>query len=94
MAKNRYGFIQKRYIQPSYYRELFGLFNAIYITNGGEEIMVEAQVHPLHSGEMLGAQIDHYDVLLKTPTSRHMLRSGIQSQKQAVEYVQKLIEKY
>lgn len=94
MAKNQYGFIQKRYIQPSYYRELFGHFNAIYITNGGEELMIEAQVPLLHSGEILGARIDHYDVLLKTPTSRQVLRSDIKSQKQAVQFVEKLIEKY
>lgn len=94
MATNSYGFIQKRYTQPHHYEERFGYFGAIYHTNKGEVLMIEARPHFMHRGNNLDARIDHYDVLLKTPQSWAMLRHDIKSQKQAVQYVERLVEKY
>lgn len=93
MAKNLCGFILKRYTQPVYYKEFFCLYNAIYFTKSGKEIMIEA-CPSIFVGEKLGAGIEYYNILMQEPTHRKMLRSRIPSQKKAVELIEKFIEKY
>ena len=93
MAKNSCGFIQKKYTQPVYYKELFGNYNAVYYTKSGKEIMVEACPHHLTS-EKFGAKIDHYNILLQEPNCRKQLYRSIIFQKQAMELLEKCIEKY
>lgn len=93
MAKNLCGFIQKRYIQPMYYREIFCYYNAIYYTKSGKEIMIEA--HPSFLvGEKIGARIEYYDILMQEPTHRKVMRTRMPSQKKAIELLERFIEKY
>lgn len=93
MAKNTYGFIQKKYRQPHYYQELFCKYNAVYITENGTELMVEANPHFLCS-EYLGADIDHYQILRRDTDCRRVLADNIKTQKRAMELIEKYIEKY
>ncbi len=93
MAKNQFGFIQKRYKQPIRYREIFLHYNAIYKTVSGKDIMIEARTHFLRS-EPIGADIESYDILLQEPDCRRVLRKGIKSQKQAIELLEKFSQKY
>ena len=93
MAKNDYGFVCKRYRQPYKYDLIFSKYNAVYHTKNGREVMIEAVPHFL---AMLrpGLDVDHYDVLIREPDCRRVIRSGLKSQKAAIEIIEKLIEKY
>lgn len=93
MAKNEYGFILKRYQQPSYYREVFGNYNAVYVSQMGTKIMIVAVPHFLCS-EKLGANIDHYDILRQDADCRRMLACDIKSQKKAIEKLERFLLKY
>ena len=93
MAKNIYGFIQKKYRQPTFYKEFFCHYNAVYVLENGTELMVEARPHFLVS-EHLGALIDHYQILVREPDCRRVLKSDIKTQKKAMELLEKYIEKY
>lgn len=89
MATNSYGFIQKKYRQPNYYQQFFCNYNAIYVTQNGTELMVEAVPHYLCS-QRFNARIDSYQILIREPNCRRVLAAGIKSQKRAME----LLEKY
>jgi len=93
MATNSYGFILKRYKQPARYEKIFTNWCAIYHTNSGKEIMIEACAHYLSRMEN-NSKIDHYEILLKEPTCRKPLAYDIKSQKKAVEMLEKFIERY
>lgn len=93
MAKNNYGFICSRYRQPYMYDLIFSKYNAKYHTKNGREVMIEAVPHFL-SILRPGANVDHYDVLIQEPDCRRVIRSGLKSQKAAIEIIEKLIEKY
>ena len=88
MATNSYGFILKRYKQPARYEKIFTNWCAIYYTKQGKEIMIEA----LNRRE--NAKIDLYEILLREPTCRVPLVHEIRSQKKAIEWLEKLIERY
>jgi len=88
MATNSYGFILKRYKQPARYEKIFTNWCAIYYTKQGKEIMIEA----LNRRE--NAKIDLYEILLREPTCRFPLVHEIRSQKKAIEWLEKLIERY
>lgn len=94
MARNFYGFIQKKYRQPFDYRNYFNNWCAIYHAKSGKEIMIEARTHFLSRLESNSKKIDHYEILLKEPTCRRTLAYDIKSQKKAVELLEKYIEKY
>lgn len=93
MAKNTYGFIQKKHRQPHYYKELFCNYNAVYIAEDGTEFMVEANPHFLVA-ERLGAYIDHYTILRQDSDCRKVIASYVKTQKRAMEIVEKLLEKH
>lgn len=93
MAKNVCGFICTRYRQPDYYKELFGHYNAVYLTEKGSEVMIEAQTSYLCS-KSIGSCITSYDILLQTPKYRKVLVHDIKTQKRAIELIEKFIKKY
>ena len=91
MPKNQYGFVLKRYRQPTNYRELFGKANAVYTSNGGKTYYLEAEPHFLASIKW-GAEIDHYNILIQHPNCRRTIWHDIKSQKKAMEKLEKLLE--
>ena len=93
MPNNNYGFIDKKYRQPHCYRNYFGYYNALYLTEKDNELMVEAQPHFLRS-ERLGAPIESYQILIQRPEGRFVLRSNIKTQKKAMEVLEQLYLKY
>ena len=93
MAKNEYGFIQKKYRQPRRYELIFCNWNALYETKQGNTIMVEAIPHCLCSNKH-GAKIDRYQILLKEPTCRRPLTREVTTQKQAMEILEKYLAKF
>ena len=92
MAHNEYGFISKRYKQPLKYDLIFNKFNAIYHTNTGREVMIEAEPYPLAPN--VGTNISHYSVIIREPDCRRVVKSRIKTQKEAILLIEKLIEKY
>ena len=92
MATNSYGFILKRYKQQKKKKKIFTNWCAIYYTKQGKEIMIEARPYVLNRRE--NAKIDLYEILLREPTCRVPLVHEIRSQKKAIEWLEKLIEKY
>lgn len=93
MATNSYGFLSKRYRQPVYYRNIFDNYNAVYITEQGNTLYIEAQVHFLCSNK-IGVSIESYQILLQKPDHRQILRKDIKTQKKAIEILETLLQKY
>ena len=93
MAKNEYGFIQKKYRQPRRYDLIFCNWNALYETKQGKTIMVEAIPHYLCSNKQ-GAKIDHYLILIQEPTCRRALAHGVKTQKQCMELLENFISRF
>lgn len=92
MAKNTFGFIQKKYRQPDYEREVFGSCRAYYKAGNGKLFMVVAC--PLFlCGEKWGANIDHYEVLRQDEDCCRMIANEIKSQKKAMEIMERLLTK-
>ena len=92
MAKNTFGFIQKKYRQPDYEREVFGSCRAYYKAGNGKLFMVVACPHFL-CGEKWGANIDHYEVLRQDEDCCRMIACEIKSQKKAMEIMERLLTK-
>ena len=92
MAKNTFGFIQKKYRQPDYEREVFCNCRAYYKSGNGKLFIVVACPHFL-CGEKWGANIDHYDVLRQDEDCCHMIANEIKSQKKAMEIIERLLAK-
>lgn len=92
MAKNNYGFIQKKYRQPDYEREVFCKCRAYYRANNGRLFMVEAEPHFLMA-EKWGADIDHYSILRQDEDCCRVIRSDIETQKEAMSVIERLLEK-
>ena len=93
MPNNNCGFILKKYRQPHFYREIFGFYNAVYITEKDNTVMVEARPHFLCSNK-INAPIESYQILIQRPDHRYVLRSGIKTQKKAMEILEQIIDKY
>lgn len=93
MATNSYGFIQKRYRQPIRYENIFNNWCAIYRTNSGKEIMIEAKTD-YWAARQGCAGIEHYDILMRHPTHRSTIIEKIPSQKKAIELIEKFIERF
>lgn len=92
MAKNTFGFIQKKYRQPDYEREVFSSCRAYYKAGNGKLFMVVACPHFL-CGEKWGANIDHYEVLRQDDDCCRMIANEIKSQKKAMEIIERLLAK-
>ena len=92
MAKNTFGFIQKKYRQPDYEREVFCSCRAYYKAGNGKLFMVVACPHFL-CGEKWGADIDHYEVLRQDEDCCRMIAYEIKSQKKAMEILERLLAK-
>jgi hypothetical protein len=92
MAKNTFGFIQKKYRQPDYEREVFCSCRAYYKAGNGKLFMVVARPHFL-CGETWGANIDHYEVLRQDEDCCRMIAYEIKSQKKAMEIIERLLAK-
>ena len=92
MAKNNYGFIQKKYRQPDYEREVFCKCRAYYRANNGKLFMVEAEPHFLKA-EKWGAGIDHYSILRQDEDCCRVIRSDIKTQKETMSVIERLLEK-
>jgi hypothetical protein len=92
MAKNTFGFIQKKYRQPDYEREVFCSCRAYYKAENGKLFMVVAEPHFL-VGEKWGANIDHYDVLRQDEGCCRTVRRDIKSQKKAMEILEHCLAK-
>lgn len=92
MAKNTFGFIQKKYRQPDYEREVFCSCRAYYKAGNGKLFMVVAYPHFL-CGEKWGANIDHYEVLRQDEDCCRMIAYEIKSQKKAMEIIERLLTK-
>lgn len=84
MAKNTWGFIQKKYRQPDHYDNFFSYCNAIYYAPSGQEYMIEARPSLLCS-EKWGADIDHYEIIKREPDCRRTVATDIKTQKKAME---------
>lgn len=92
MAKNQYGFIQKKYRQPDYEREVFCKCRAYYKAGNGKLFMVVACPHFL-CAEQWGAIIDHYEILRQGDGCCHQISADIKSQKKAMEILEHLLAK-
>lgn len=92
MAKNTYGFIQKKYRQPNYEREVFCKCRAYYKAGNGKLFMVVAEPHYLIA-EKWGAPIDHYDILRQDDDCCRVVRSEIKTQKEAMRIIELLLNK-
>lgn len=92
MAKNIFGFIQKKYRQPDYEREVFCKCRAYYKAGNGKLFMVVACPHFL-CGEKWGANIDHYEVLRQDEDCCRGIAYEIKSQKKALEIIERLLAK-
>ena len=92
MAKNTFGFIQKKYRQPDYEREVFCSCRAYYKAGNGKLFMVVACPHFL-CGEKWGANIDHYEVQRQDEDCCHGIAYEIKSQKKAMEIIERLLAK-
>jgi hypothetical protein len=88
--KNNFGFIQKKYRQPDYEREVFCKCRAYYKADNGNLFMVIACPHFL-CAEKWGARIDHYDVLRQDVDCCRPIASDIKSQKKAMEIIERLL---
>ncbi len=88
MAKNIFGFIQKKYRQPDYEREVFGSAKAYYKAGNGRELIVAACTKKYGSSQW-GADIKEYEVC-EQRENVHVLRI-VTSQKQAMEELEKLL---
>lgn len=93
MARNGYGFVCKRYRQPKYYREIFGRYNAMYTTDNGKDIMIEAVPSFLVSNP-IGKEISYYNILIQEKDCRKTLMSRIKTQKAVFEFLDRFIKKY
>lgn len=92
MPKNYYGFIQKKYRQPDYEREVFCCCRAYYKAGNGKLFMVVACPHFLRS-EKWGAPIEHYEILRQDEDCCRCIASEIKTQKKAMEILEKVLEK-
>lgn len=92
MAKNYYGFIQKKYRQPDYERVVFCKCRAYYKAKNGKLFMVVAEPHFLIA-EKWGANIDHYSILRQDKDCCREIRSDIKTQKETMSVIEKLLEK-
>lgn len=92
MAVNNFGFIQKKYRQPDYEREVFCKCRAYYKAENKKLFMVVACPHFL-CGEQWNARIDHYEVLRQDEDCCRMIAADIKTQKRAMEIIERLLEK-
>jgi len=92
MAKNTFGFIQKKYRQPYYERRVGGCCRAYYKAGNDKLFMVVACPHFL-CGERWEANIDHYEVLRQDEDCCRMIAREIKSQKKAMEIIERLLTK-
>lgn len=93
MANNKYGFISNRYIQPNRYKKLFCNWCASYIAKDGTEFQIEARPHHL-SLEKENATIETYGVLRQDPDCRRTIKTGLKTQKAAIEKIEQLLSKH
>ena len=90
MAKNTFGFIQKKYRQPDYEREIFCNYRAYYKAGNGKLFMIEACPQSA-CGEKWGANIDHYNVLHQDEDCCKVIAYDIKSQKKVIEIMERLL---
>ena len=88
MAKNRFGFIQKKYRQPDYEREVFGSAWAHYKAGNGKVFIVAAHTKKFGSSEW-GGTIKGYEVCEQR--EQVYVLSVVPSQKQAMEELEQLL---
>lgn len=88
MAKNTFGFIQKKYRQPDYEREVFGSAKAYYKADNGKVFIVAACTKKYGSSKW-GDTIKEYEVC-EQREQVHVLRI-VPSQKQAMEELEQLL---
>lgn len=72
MAYNVIGFVPKKYRQPDYYKELFLMWNAVYLTDDGREYHVQARPHFL-SSNYEGARIENLELLVQCSDCRRKI---------------------
>ena len=88
MAKNTFGFIQKKYRQPDYEREVFGSATAYYKAGNGKVFIVAACTKKYGSSTW-GDPIKEYEVC-EQREQVHVLRI-VPSQKQAMKKLEQLL---
>lgn len=92
MAKNSFGFIQKKYRQPDYEREVFCKCRAYYKAGNGKLFMIVACPHFLRS-EKWNAPIDHYEILRQDEDCCRVVANDVKSQKKAMEIMERILAK-
>lgn len=92
MAKNTFGFIQRKYRQPDYEREVFCQCRAYYKAENGKKFIIVACPHFLRS-ERWGAPIDHYEVLRQDEGCCRGIAYDVKTQKRVMEILERLLEK-
>ena len=92
MAKNYFGFIQKKYRQPDFEREVFCNCRAYYKAGNGKLFIVVACPRFLR-GEQWRGDIDHYQVLRQDEDCCHVIAYGVKTQKKAMEIIEWLLAK-
>jgi len=88
MATNRFGFIQKKYRQPDYEREVFGSATAYYKAGNGKVFIVAACTKKYGSSTW-GDPIKEYEVC-EQREQVYVLRI-VPSQKQAMKELERLL---
>jgi len=88
MAKNTFGFIQKKYRQPDYEREVFGSAKAYYRAGNGKTFIVAACTKKYGSSKW-GDTIKEYEVC-EQRENVHVLRI-VPSQKKAMEELEQIL---
>lgn len=92
MATNKFGFIQKKYRQPNYEREVFCECRAYYKAKNGKLFMIVACPNFL-IGEKWGSKIEHYEILRQDEDCCECLAHDIKTQKKAMEIIERLLAK-
>lgn len=87
--KNEAGFINKKFIQPDYYKKVFGNWAAVYFI-GNDEYHIQSISDPYdtHNKNIAG-----YDVLKQSATGRNAVRdcvNGYPSIKMAIGIIEQL----
>lgn len=88
MAKNVFGFIQKKYRQPDYEREAFGSARAFYKAGNGR-LFIIVPCTTKYQGAQWGKDIVEYQVC-EQKECVHVMRI-VPSQKRAMEVLEQLL---
>ena len=92
MAKNSYGFINKRYPQPIKYDLIFASWNAIYRGRNGKKYMIEARTS-FFKLQHNNNEIEYYNVLMQDEDCRRQLNPRpLKTQKAAIELISKFCD--